>query len=268
MLTSLERLQLEFESRQSHPDLKSQRPFPPTRSVLPTLTTFWFRGVNEYLEEFVARIDAPQLYWLGTMILNEIDFNTPELNQFVSRTPILRAYDEAYLVFGDGGALFKLCLFESELSDDRMVYVQIFCHASDQQLSTLAQICTLSSRLLLTIENLYIDKYVGSPPLGWMDDIENTNLRWLDLLLPFRAVKNLYLSKQFSPRIARVLQELTGARTTEVFPALQNVLLEGFQPSEPVQEGIAQFISARQLINHPVAISVWSRDFVWGYPES
>jgi hypothetical protein len=41
---------------------------------------------------------------------------------------------------------------------------------------------------------------------------------------------------------------------------LQNLLLEGFKPSEPVQEGIERFISGRQLTNHPVAISVWNRD--------
>jgi hypothetical protein len=106
------------------------------------------------------------------------------------------------------------------------------------------------------MENLYIYEYLHSRSL-WKDDIENTE--WLDLLFLFTAVKNLYLSKQFSPRIARALQELTGGRATEVLPALQNVLLEGFQPSEPVQEGIARFISARQLTNHPVAISVWDR---------
>jgi hypothetical protein len=82
----------------------------------------------------------------------------------------------------------------------------------------------------------------------------------LDLLHPFTAVKNLYLSKQFAPRIAPALQELTGGRTTEVLPALQNVLLEGFEPSKLVQEGIARFISARQFINRPVVISVWDRD--------
>jgi len=103
------------------------------------------------------------------------------------------------------------------------------------------------------MENLYIDGDLTSPFL-W----ENT--KWLDLLLPFTAVKNLYLSKQFAPPIAPTLQELTGGRTAEVLPALQNVLLEGFQPSEPVQNGIMQFISARQLTNHPVAISVWDRD--------
>ena len=107
------------------------------------------------------------------------------------------------------------------------------------------------------MENLYISEDLYSPP-NWKDDIENAE--WLDLLLPFTAVKNLYLSKQFSPRIAPALLELTGGRTTEVLPALQNVLVEGYQPSEPVQEGITQLISARRLTNHPVAISAWDRD--------
>jgi hypothetical protein len=128
---------------------------------------------------------------------------------------------------------------------------------TDGQLSSLAQICSLSLRLLLTMETLYIHE--GNSPPDWKDDIENAE--WLDLLLPFTAVKNLCLSKEFSPRIAPALQELTGERTTEVLPALQNVFLEGFQPSEPVQEGIAQFISARRLINHPVAISVWNTEY-------
>jgi hypothetical protein len=88
----------------------------------------------------------------------------------------------------------------------------------------------------------------------------------LDLLLPFTAAKNLYLSKLLSPPIARAFQELTGGRTTEVLPALQNVFLEGFQSSKPVQRDIARFISAQQLTNNPVAISLWDRSFVGGNP--
>ena len=259
MLTSLESLQLEFKSPQSYPDLKSRRPFSPTRSVLPALTIFSFKGVNEYLEEFVARIDAPQLHRLSTTFFNDIDLNTPELNQFLSRTPTLGAYDEADFVFSSGGVHVKLRQSHLWPSDHRMVEVNILGNASNRQLSSLVKICTLSLRLLLTVENLYIDGSEFSP-FFWRDDIENTE--WLDLLLPFTAVKNLYLSKPFSPRISRALQELTGRRITEVLPALQNVLLEGFQPSEPVHEGIAQFISARQLTNHHVAISVWDSDLV------
>jgi hypothetical protein len=109
-------------------------------------------------------------------------------------------------------------------------------------------------RLLLTIENLYVYEDQISPP-SWKDDIENTE--WLDLLLPFTAVKSLYLSKLSSPCIALALQELTGGRTTEVLLALKNVLLEEFPPSEPVQKCITRFISARRLTNSPVAISAW-----------
>ncbi len=111
----------------------------------------------------------------------------------------------------------------------------------------------MSLPLLSTTENLFICEPIHTQP-DWKDGIEN--VEWLELLLPFTAVKNLYLSEQFAPRIAPVLQELTGGRT-EVLPTLQNLFLEGFQPSEPVDEDIVRFISARQLTNRPIAISVW-----------
>jgi hypothetical protein len=253
-LTSLVLLGLEFESPESCPDLESQRPFLPTRFVLPTLTTFRFKGVNEYLEEFLARIDAPQVFSLRITFFNDIGFDTPELVQFIGRTPRLGVYDEARLIFRSHEALVEL---RPKPSDYRMVEVIILCQVSDWQLSSLSQICALPLRLLLTMENLYINEDPYSQ-VDWKDDIEETE--WLDLLQPFTTVKNLYLSKQFAPRIAPALQELTGGRTTEVLPALQNVFLEGFEPSEPVQEGIARFISARQLTNHPVAISVWNKE--------
>jgi hypothetical protein len=203
----------------------------------------------------VSWIDSPRLFQLSITFFNDIDFNTPELGQFISRTPTLGEYDGARLIFHSHQALVRLRQFQSERSDE----VNILCQVSDWQLSSLAQICTFSLHLFLTMENLYIYENLRSPP-NWKDDIENAE--WLDLLLPFTAVKNLYLSKQFSPRIAPALLELTGGRATEVLPALQNIFVEGFQQSEPVQAGIAQFISARRLTNHPVAISAWDRDSI------
>ena len=252
-LTSLGYLQLGFKSPQSCPDLETQPPFLPTCFILPTLAKFLFKGASEYLEEFLARIDAPQVYKLSMTFFNDIDFSTPELIQFISRTPTLGVYDEASLIFNDREAIVRL-LPQLEPSHEREVQVKILCQMSDWQLSSLAQICTLSLRLLLTMENLYIhdEQY---PRLEWKDDIED--IEWLNLLHPFSDVKNLYLSRRFLPRIAPALQELTGERTTEVLPALQSLFLEGFQPSGPVHEGIARFIFARQLINHPVVISVW-----------
>jgi hypothetical protein len=267
MLTSLETLQLGFESPQSCPEENRRSP-PPTRFILPALTSFWFKGVNEYLEDLVSWIDSPRLYQLSTAFFNDIEFNTPELNQFISRTPTFRAFNEARLIFRGREALVRLQP-HPERSDGGLVEVKILCQVPNWQLSSLAQICTLSLHLFLTMENLYIYGGTRYSPPDWKDDIES--IEWLDLLLPFIAVKNLYLCKHFSPRIAPALQELTEGRTTEVLPALQNVLLEGFQASEPVQEGIAQFISVRQLTNRPVAISVWERDSkperLWEYPK-
>jgi hypothetical protein len=258
MSTSLESLRLEIEfyypDLSFHPDLGGRRPFPPTRSVLPTLTIFSFNGVNRYLQEFVARIDAPRLS--SATFSDNIDFDTPKLNKFISRMATLGAYDETHLIFHGFDSLVRLRQTHPEGSDHRMVEVKISGHAYGRQLLTLAKICTLPLRLLLTMENLYICGSIDSPwRIGIKDSI------WLDLLLPFTAVKNLYISKAFSPLIALALQELTGGGATEVLPALQKVLLEGSQPSEPVHEGIAQFISARQVTNHPVEISVWHRDF-------
>jgi hypothetical protein len=219
-----------------------------------------FKGVHEYLEELVSRIDAPRLYQLSTTFFNDIDFVTPELVLFISRTPTSEAlFKDVHVVF----ARTAWITLERQASYFPDVKVGISCRAPDWQLSSLAQICTLSLPLLSTTENLYIHERSPSELLDWKDGIENTE--WLELLLPFTAVTNFYLSKQFAPRIAPALQELTGGRTTEVLPTLQNLFLEELRPSEPLEEGIRQLISARQLINHPIAVSLWKRN-LWPEP--
>ena len=54
-MTSLESLCFYCEA------LKNRRLPPLTRSILPSLTTIQFIGASEYLEEILARIDAPRL---------------------------------------------------------------------------------------------------------------------------------------------------------------------------------------------------------------
>jgi hypothetical protein len=102
---------------------------------------------------------------------------------------------------------------------------------------------------------LYIYERTRSQP-DWKDKIEDRVL-WLELLHPFTAVKNLYLSEKIALRIGPALQELLKGRTAEVLPALDNIFLEGFESSGRVQEGIGQFIGARQSASHPIAISPW-----------
>jgi hypothetical protein len=253
MLTSLEKLHIGFASPESCPDPEIRHPPPLTRSALPALTKFLFKGVYEYLEKLLALIDAPRLHELSTTFFNDIDYNIPELIRFVNRLSTFKAPNEAHIFFDALTASVKL---QPQTSNNLSFQVGISSGAPIRQLVSLAQICTTFLPLFSTMENLFISE-ARYAQFCWEDGIEN--IEWLELFLPFMAVKDLYLSKKFAPRIALTLQKLTGGRTTQVLPTLENLFLEGFQPSEPVHEGIGQFISARQLTNRPVAISVWER---------
>ena len=256
-LTSLSSFSLGFQSPRSCPDQASRRPPPSTRSVLPVLTSFSFTGVTEYLEDFVTRIDAPRLNALHTTFFNDIVFDTPRFMQFISRTPTSRALENAHITLRNGDASFDI---SSQTSVDGRLSVKILCRGLEWQVSSLEQVCTSCLPPHSMLEDLYIDEGPDSQSDSKdSDDIENE--LWLDLLHPFIAVKNLYLSEQFALRIVPALQELVGDRTMEVLPALQNVSLKGLQPSGPVREGIAKFVAARQVASHPIAVYSWANSY-------
>ena len=258
-LISLEFLRLGFQSPLSHPDQENRSPAPQTRFVLPVLKVLLFKGVCEYLEDLVARIDAPQINHLGITFFNAIVFDTLQFVQFISRTPTLRAFETARVAFLDSSARVYV---SSRTPGSRFLKVAISCRKLYWQVLALEQVCTSCSPPLSTstLEDLYIFRASHSYP-DWQDNVES--MLWPELLRPFTAVKNLYLCKEFAPRIAPALEELIEGRTTTILPNLQNIFLEGLQPSGDsglVQEGIGKFVAARQLSGHPTTVSLWERD--------
>ena len=103
-LTSLETLLFGFESPRSCPDRESKRQPPSTRAILSVLKDFRFQGVSEYLEDFVACIDAPQLNHLDIIFFHDVVFDTPQLIHLISRTPKLIALKKAHIFFQDRAA--------------------------------------------------------------------------------------------------------------------------------------------------------------------
>jgi hypothetical protein len=248
VLSCLKWLTLRFQSPQSRPDRETRRPPSSKRFVIPALTSLSFKGVTEYLEVLVTGIDTPQLDRLNITFFNQIDFDTPQLAQFINRTPNLGKRD-ATVEFYDSSARVELSPGKLEIA--------ISCRELDWQLSSIEQVCNSSLHPLSTVGELKVER--GYRQRDWKNDaIENT--LWLQLLLPFTAVKNLYLSEEFASGIAAALQELVGGRITEVLPSLQNIFVKGVERSGPFQEKIGQFVAARQLSDHPVAISVWNKD--------
>ena len=252
VLTGLERLVIEFESPRSRPAWRSRRPPPSTRTLLPVLAKLRFNGVSEYLEDLVALIDAPLLRNLDISFFHQLTFETPQLTQFVSRSPKFESRDQARVVFYSSDVSISL-----PQPLDGVLELRISCREPEWQLSALAQVCSspFSMALIPAVERLYI--HAGLSQLNWQDDFESS--QWLELFQSFTFVKDLYISRELVSLIARALRELVGERATEVLPALQTLFLEEIRPLWSEEEAIGQFVAARQFSNHPIAISRWER---------
>jgi hypothetical protein len=254
VLTRLHTLSLSFSVKilysRSH-----QRLPPVTRSILPDLKRFSFKGTSEYLDDLVARLDAPRIDQLFiTFVRDEMNFDTPHLVQFISHTPRFKEPNEVHVTFD----------FDAEVrilwaSDDHW-YARLCVGISfgDQEEhpvpSSVAQVCAMCLPPLPTVENFRLGVFTEDlySELIWKDSVEND--QWLGLLRPFTAVKNLYISEEFQENMVDALQELVGGRTTDVLPSLQNIFLEKFEQSGAFQEAIGQFVAVRQLSGHPIAV--------------
>jgi hypothetical protein len=252
-LTRLKSLWLEFQS----PLWENGRPPPPTRARLPALTHFEFKGICEYLEDLVARIDTPLLDDLNITFFDQFIFDTPHLAQFISRTPKFDAPDEAYLKFSHLDVSVTL---PRGGTFDGTLHFAISCTDSLWQLSSLTQVCTtpLCQALIPAVERLYIldAEFLRT---CWQDDIkEEESSQWLELLRPFTAVNDLYLYREFVPYFAATIQELGAENIAELLPALRRIFLEDPWLSGSVKEIIKQFVALQRLSGDRIVVSLWS----------
>jgi len=263
-LSWLKELDISFQSPRSRPVRESRHPPPLTRILLPALTKLTFQGVSEYLEDLVAQIDTPSLQALSITFFHDLFFHTPQLSRFISRAPRFKGHDGACVVFTHWSARVTLRLPDSKEEEIR---VGILCKHPDLQLLSLTQVCASSfpQTFIHAVKHLYIIESKEYQEEEWEYDSrewENNvqNGQWLQLLHPFTAVKDLYISKRIVPFIAPALQELVGERVTETLPALECLFLEGLRASGSVTDAIRPFVAARQLSTHPIVASYCDSD--------
>jgi hypothetical protein len=220
-----------------------------TRAVFPALTHLSFRGVSEYFEDFIARIEGPRPYSLAITFFMDLIFDIPQLHNFINRTLTERVNQasleltslEIKIIFGN----FQL---------------EIKCERLDWQLSSMTQILSQQLPRLSHIEHFQICEPPDSPyRIRREDNPDMDPLQWLELFRLLIAVQSLYVSERLVHRVAAALQELTAEMATEVLPALRNLWLEGLQPSGPAENAIKSFAAARQPTDHPVVIQSWGR---------
>ena len=236
-LTSLEKLELRFRTPRSRA-VRENRHLPPlTRVVLPALNELSLKGDNEYLEDIVSRIDAPLLNDMYMTFFNQLVFDTPQLRHFISRTPGIASEPDCP----------RISFYHGFVTVEPLprLLLSTLCKPSEWQLSSLSQLYNSALYPLPALEHLEVHNH----QLDWKDDMEN--VQWLELLRLFPSVKDLVLSEKLFRLVAPTLGELDGE---EVLPALQNIVIQGPQQSEPDHKAIGKFIATCQALGSPVNI--------------
>jgi hypothetical protein len=254
-LTSLERVHLAFRSPRSRPDQASQRAPLQTCIFLPALLTFRFKGVSEYLEVLLARINAPQLRQADITFFNQLAFDISQFPRFIVGTECFGVSNRAEIIINQLSV--EITYINMKTVDYTGFTLRISCRELDWQLSSLAQVCSPFLTLFsTTLERLDIREIQNWRPRG-QGDSDMDDSQWLEVLRPFASVKDLYLSKRLAIRIAPALQGLAAGRVTDVLPALQNLFLRMPEQSRPVKKAFAQFLAARRLSSQPVVVYHW-----------
>lgn len=250
-LPRLEELFIGFQSPQTHPP--PMPPLPLTRAILPALTYFEFRGVSEYLEDFIARIDTPRLYSLDIWFFMDLIFAIPQLNNFIHNANRFELCKRAYIELYPWSAMISI---ESPIP----LHLRFKCDRLDWRLSSIIRLCDELFPFLSEVEYLEIN---GDPDPQVEPQVDMEPTQWLELFQPFPAVQCLYLSKKLGPPIARALRELAEEGVAEVLPSLCSLSFGGLQPNGVMLGVIEPFITARQLSGHPIAVTRWEEDSQW-----
>ena len=263
VLASLKSLIIQFLIPISDPNRGRRYPRPPTRTALSAFTRFKFQGPSEYLEDFVAMIDAPLLDSIHITcmpISEESIFNLSQLGQFMGRTATFQELNEAHVFFDCDEVEVNALPPEPahwQILNARPKF-RISCEFSVLELRSVARILAWFFPSIYTVEHLHV-YYPDYLVTDWINAVESAQR--LEIFRPFTAVKNLYLCHELAQCVAPALQELVGdpESVANVLPALESIFLEDLEPSRPVQEAIGQFVAARRLSGHPVAVSPWNR---------
>ncbi|KAH9037721.1 hypothetical protein EDB84DRAFT_1130057 [Lactarius hengduanensis] len=255
VLTRLKTLSISFRSGTSPPDQMGGRPDPPIRIILPALTAFHYIGRCEYLEDFLAQIDTPQLCDLRIEYFKRQIQATPgQLSRFVDRTENLKPdqfsrakatffYEDIYVKFDCPQGSHRKARLSLSISGQAWLDAQVPCVAH-----VLCQLVPLFSN----VDHLDAHgDHVHSREMGITD--------WLPFFRLFAAVKTLHLSGGVAAYIASALEDAADPEDmiTDVFPVLRLIWLDEAAEDED-EDGpmgsIEQFLSMRQLSDHPVTV--------------
>jgi hypothetical protein len=197
-LTKLKFLEIGLQSElaASHHD---RIPLPPvTRTILPALTCFHFQGDSVYLEEFVSRIDSPQLNRIIIKYSNEsLNLRVAQLFQFIDRSDALEKtlIKYAAVIFSSISITFETSPFPESYPDRCRIGPSIYRLVIDRRIPDIYEVFSQPSKMLSHVIHLKLSRYPAQTNY-FVDE----SLPFL--LCKFTTVRTLHVSKEFARQVA------------------------------------------------------------------
>jgi hypothetical protein len=262
-LTKLRTLCIAFPSPTLPHGQGRRSPDPPMMAVLPALTTFDFEGDSEYLEDLVARIDAPRVDNVRIEYCVE-EVQTRQLSQFIGRSANLAKFGRAELTID----YRKTCII--------LDHPQGECHQGRLSLTFQAREVGFPVPCMIDVLGQLVPMLSNVRHLSVLGEHLRCRLRgecgplrhhvsweWLPLLRPFRAVEALHASGGLEEYIGCALEEIDEDMVTVVLPALRLLWLydDRIGDDREALGSIERFLSLRQLSGRPVTMADTEDEF-------
>ena len=241
-LAQLRSISLHFSSTTSY----VFPPSPPSqRAVLPALTRLLFRGMAEYLERLILKIDAPCLGDIQATVIDKSIFCLARLGDFIDRIEMHKSHHHARILTSEHAisisltqpgapTCFKLRLFSEQLSEQQRVMFRIIPHFS---------------AFFLNVEELCIS---ATRPSNQKDSLSSD--RWPELVDSFSGVKWLHLDGNDSTNIVCALEDAYW-QGKAVLPALQKLYLPQTGPRHaPLSKAVVAFMTSRWRSGYPIGV--------------
>jgi hypothetical protein len=249
MLPKLNCVRIIFQSQRSFPSLRNRCPPPAARVVLPALIVFEFKGLSEYSEDLMARINAPHLNHLSLEYFYQPILDIPQVLHFIHHTKRLKRPNSAHIDFYENSLSFWVRSSRSAGCGRSSLVIQ--CTGVDKQISLLEQICTQCSPVLSDVEEL--DLLETSSLIFWPQLDEQIDARLLEALRVFDAVEEIIIDgDELLMEVAYALDTVTPERAAEVLPMLQTIFGRSKHGMPEVNDAMRQFLNARWETDHPV----------------
>lgn len=241
VLTQLKFFEIRFDSW-TH----ANNPLPsiaPDHGVLQSLTEFRFKGVCEYLEYLVARLDAPFLQNFSIEFFDRASFDIPKLAQFIGRTEGLRSPRKTTIELTVSDIAIVQQFQESPCR--LRIGLGISCCTLGRRVFSLCNICRHLLPFLPNVEQLDIKAFYFSFSASRPHEQMVDSTQWLELLRSFPGVKALGVNGVVVRNIASALERVaTGEVAQDMLPALCDLRFNGTRGY--MSEIIESFVAARQ----------------------